>query len=184
MIAASPIAISFAEGKPDRDIHRDLLNLRSYAFSIDTDVWLSPGAGVTDGTATAVNGLPVSSHPDGSTTRNRISVFLPEVWVGSNAHVRMYVSEAAADAGNFRLTYSARNFATFTGEDTSSAGFLVLNESATTAAGATNIPLAVQTSTFGITGQFFAFNFTRVGADAADTATNALIFWGALLVRE
>lgn len=184
MIAASPIAISFVEGKPDRDIHRDLLNLRSYAFSVDNDAWLSPGEGNTAGTFVSLSGWPASSHPDGSTTGTRVAKYLPEVWVGANAHLVLYVSEAAADAGNFRINATVRNWLTLDGTDVSAAPGIILNETSTTAAGAANTPLAVTTATFAIVGQYFNLLFQRIGADAADTATQALIFWGALLVRE
>jgi hypothetical protein len=179
---ATPPAISFVEGRPDRDIHRDLLNLRGYIYGIDNDVWLAPASGSGSGTLSAVQTHDAWSIADGSSTGPSFSTYLPRWWVGQRAHITWYVSEASTDAGNFRVNTRVLVLSELSGATLP--GTADLDESVTTAAGAANTPLALTTSSFAVDGRFFSVRFQRIGADAADTATVALILWGGLLVRE
>lgn len=178
-----PVRILTDEYKSVRETRDDLIRLATHIHQVDNSIWLSPGEGATNGTATFSAAWPVSSLADGSTTGTRISKYLPENWVNQVAHIVWYVSENGADAGNFRINTFLKNFSDINGVDVNAASEL-MNESVTTAAGAVFTPLAVTTSSFTLTGRFFTVSFTRVGADAADTATAALILWGGLLVRE
>lgn len=180
---AIPPAISFVEGRPDRDIHRDLLNLRSYIFGLDNDIWLDPAAGFTTGTAGNTNNWPTTSHADGASQGTRWSLYLPRWWVGTQAHVEWFVSEASADAGNFRIRSAFYQTDDLHGEDLSALA-ATLSTDVTDAAGAAATPKRITTASFAITGRHAATSFVRVGADAADTATVALVLWGGLLVRE
>jgi hypothetical protein len=180
---ATPPAISFVEGRPDRDIHRDLLNLRSYIYGLDNDVWLSPGEALHDTTAIFSNGWPALSLANAAATGARFSRYLPRLWVGSKAHMEWFISEASTDAGNFRIRAAFSQSDDLNGEVISSLT-PTLTEDTTDAAGAASTPKRITSSSFTISGRHVAPAFIRLGADAADTATVALILWGGLLVRE
>lgn len=180
---ASPPAISFVEGRPDRDIHRDLLNLRGYIFGLDNDIWLDPAAGLSAGTVAQIQQWSTASHPDGSITASRWSLYLPRWWVGQQAHLEWFVSEASADAGNFRMGTRFYQSSDLDGEAMASLA-ATLSEDVTDAAGAANTPKKITSSSFTVTARHANCVFTALRTHGDDTATVALILWGGLLVRE
>lgn len=182
---ALPPTVTFLEGREDRLIHRDLITLKEYAYGMDNSIWLSPGEGFGTGTLTVSQSRPVVTFADGSTTNWRFTVYLPLLWVDRSFHVNFYISEASADAGNFRITIIGSVLSEIAGIDLSaSASGSTFSETSTTAAGAANTPLVVSSATVTAGGRFATFGISRIGADAADTATVDLVFWGALLIRE
>lgn len=180
---ANPPNITFVEGRTEREIHRDLLTLKAYAFSLDNSIWLDPGVGLTSGTLSNFQEWPVTSHANGVSQYTRWSLYLPSAWVDANAHLEWFACEASADAGNFRIRSRVRQSADIHGVDMSALAN-TLEESVTDAAGAANTPKRITSSTFTITGRHLMAAFLRIGADAADTATVDLVLWGGLLVRE